>query len=88
MQSIGLLVKTLTDADIDSLNIDTSTKDVGSNEDSLFEALELLVSVDSLLLWDTSVDANTWEVALNEQLVEFVGSGNRLDKDDYLIKFE
>lgn len=35
------------DDDVDSLDIDTSSKDVGGDEDSLLEVFEHLVSVDS-----------------------------------------
>jgi hypothetical protein len=79
---------TLTNADIDSLNIDTSPKDVSCNEDTLFKALELLVSVDSLLLLNTSVNTDTREIAFDQQLVQLVGSCNGLYEDDDLVEFE
>jgi hypothetical protein len=38
------------DDDINSLDIDTTTKDVGGDEDTLLEVLEHLVSVDSAIV--------------------------------------
>lgn len=43
---IGIWVrrKIVVDGEIDTLNIDTTTKDIGGNANSLVELLELLVS--------------------------------------------
>jgi hypothetical protein len=38
----------IVDNHVDSLNINTATKDVGGNEDSLLESLELLESGNSI----------------------------------------
>lgn len=42
---VGRLV--VVDDDVDPLNVDSSTKDVGRDKDSLLERLELSVSLDS-----------------------------------------
>jgi len=46
---VGISVSRLivVDDDVDSLDIDSSSKDVGADEDSLLESLELLVPLDS-----------------------------------------
>ena len=40
----------IVDDNVNSLDIDTTSKDVGSNQDSLLEVLEHLVSVDSAIV--------------------------------------
>lgn len=64
------------DNDVYSLNIDTTTEDVGSNQNSLLERLELLVSTDTLFLRETRVDSDRREVALSEESVEFGSARN------------
>ena len=59
------------DNDVYSLNIDTTTENVGSNQNSLLERLELLVSTDTLFLRKTRVNGDRREVALSEESVEF-----------------
>ena len=59
----------LTNADVDSLDINTTSEDVGGHQDSLLEALELLVPINSLLLRDAGVNADAGEVALDEKLI-------------------
>lgn len=46
---IGIWVrrKIVVDSEIDTLNIDTTTKDIGGNANSLVELLELLISCNS-----------------------------------------
>jgi hypothetical protein len=78
----------LTDADVDTLDVDTSSKDVGCYQDPLFEALKLLISVDSLLLLNAGVNANAGKIAFYEEFVQFIGSSNRLHKDDDLVEFK
>lgn len=57
------------DGDVDALDIDTSSKDIGTDTDSLLECLELFVACNTrcelscypsipFLLWQTSVNSN------------------------------
>jgi hypothetical protein len=47
--SVCVLGHVVVDNDIDSFNIDTSTKDVGSNHDTRLEVLEFLVAINSVV---------------------------------------
>lgn len=85
---VGIRGSVIVDDNVHSLNIDTSTKDVGSNEDSLLKSLELLESRDSLGLLKTRVDTDGGEVALLQESVELSSTLNRLDKDADLVEFE
>lgn len=49
---------------VDTLNIDTTTKDVRRDKDTLLECLELLVALDSLGLGQSGVNADRGEIAL------------------------
>ena len=51
-------------------DIDTTTENVSRNQNTLFEILELLVALDTLLLVQTRVDRDTWERALGQKLVQ------------------
>lgn len=73
---------------VDTLDIDTTTKDVGGNKNTLFEVLKLLVALDTFFLTKTTVDADGGEVAFAKELVEFVSAGDGLDKDDDLVELE
>jgi len=63
---IGVLGHVVVDDDVDSLNIDSTAKDVGSNHDTRLEVLELSVLVNSLFLLHASVDTDGGEVAVCE----------------------
>jgi len=69
-------------------DIETTGEDIGGNEDTLVELLERFVAGDTLLLRHGAVNANTGEVALDQQLVELVGALDRLDKDADLVELE
>ena len=81
------------DDNVDSLDVDTSSKDIGRDEDSLLKRLELLESVDTkvsgmstmpnspLGLRESRVDADGREVALLQQSVQLGRSGDRLNED-------
>lgn len=73
------------DGQVDTLDIDTTTEDVGRDTDALLELLELLVTLDTLLLAHTRVDGDGGEVALSEELVELGATESRLDEDDDLV---
>lgn len=76
------------DSQVDSLDINTSTKDIGGDTDSLLELLELLVSGNSLLLGNTRVHRGTGESVSIEDLRQAVSSGGRLDEYDNLVELE
>ncbi|KAH3662352.1 hypothetical protein OGAPHI_005604 [Ogataea philodendri] len=85
---VGLARKIVVDGQVDSLDIDTSSKHVGRDTYSLVVLLEQLVSGDSLLLWNTGVHHDGWEVGVAQQLVQCSGSFGRLDKDDHLVELQ
>lgn len=45
----GIVGQVVVDGEVDTLNINTSSKDIGSNADSLLELLELLVATNTRL---------------------------------------
>jgi hypothetical protein len=73
---------------VDTLDIDTTTKDVGGDKDTLLESLEGSVSRDTLVLGQTRVNTDGGEVALAEQTVELCGAIDRLYKDADLVELE
>lgn len=67
-----------------ALNINTTSENISGNKNTLLECLELLVAVDTLCLWQSRVNANTWEVAVSEESIELCRAADRLDEDDNL----
>jgi hypothetical protein len=45
---VGVLGEIVVDGQVDLLDIDTTTEDIGSNADTLVEVLELLVALDAV----------------------------------------
>lgn len=74
------------DDDVDALDVDTTAKDVGRDEDTLLERLELLVPLDALLLLQARVDRDRREVALAQEAVELSRARDRLDEDADLAR--
>ncbi len=60
---IRIIREIVVDDDVDSLDINTTTEQISSNKNSLLEILEVLESTDTLLLFQTRVDADRWEIA-------------------------
>lgn len=83
--AVGIGRQVVVDGQVDTLNVDTATEDVGRDTDTLLEFLELLVALDTLLLADTGVHGNRGEVALAEKLVELGATKGGLDEDDDLV---
>jgi hypothetical protein len=83
--AVGIGGQVVVDGQVDTLDIDTTTEDVGGDANTLLEILELLVALDTLLLADTGVHGDGREVALAEELVELGAAEGRLDKDDDLV---
>ena len=61
---VGILGHVVVEHNVDSLNVHAATEQVGCDEDSLLEILELLVSGESLLLSHASVNGNSGEILL------------------------
>lgn len=78
---VGVGRGVVVDDDVDALDVDTATEDVGRDEDALLERLELLVAADTLLLVQARVDRDRREVALAQEAVELDRARNRLDED-------
>jgi len=76
------------DDDIDFLNINTSSEEVGGNHDSLLSLLELVVYFDSLLLWHRSVAGDTWEPFSLDDLVQLLSILLGFSEHDYLVEVE
>lgn len=83
---VSITWKIVVDSQVDTLNIDTTSEDIGGDTDTLIKLLELLITLDALLLADTRVDSDRWEVALAEELVELSGTKSGLDEDDDLVE--
>lgn len=85
---IGGIWDIVVDDNVHTGDIETTGEDIGGDEDTLVELLERFVAGDTLLLGHGAVNANTGEVALDQQLVELVGALDRLDKDADLVELE
>lgn len=69
---------------IHTLNINSTAKDICGNHNSLAKVFEALVSCNSLLLIQMSMNTNGREFAFHKQSVEFFCTGRRSDKDAHL----
>lgn len=76
------------DDNVDSLNVNASTKQICCDEDALVEIFERLVASNSLLLLHTRVDADGREVAIIKKTIQFIGTSNFGNKDDNLIELQ
>lgn len=85
---VSSLRDVVVDDDVDTRNIETTGKDIGGDKDALVELLEGLVLGNTIRLFHRSVNGDTGEVALLQQLVELLSAGNRLDKDADLVELE
>ena len=100
---VGIRGGIVVDNDVYSLDIDTTTENIGGNEDAFFEGLERGISTytkrdyqvnspemegDSdipFLLGKARVDTDTWEIARDEQLVQFDCARDGFHEDDDLF---
>ena len=64
---VGVVGHVVVDDDVDALDIDSATEEIGGDEDAGLELLEALVAGDAFLLGEPSVDADGGEVALGEE---------------------
>jgi hypothetical protein len=74
--------------DVHSLDIDTSSEEIGGDQDSSLEVFEQRVSFESFLLVHGPVDVDGREVLVFEELVQRDAPLDRLDEDDDLVEFE
>ena len=81
---VSVLGHVVVEDNVDSLNVHTTAKQVGGDQDSLLEIFELLVSGQPLLLSHASVDSNGGEILFYQQLGQCYTSLNRLDKNNNL----
>merc|ERR1719273_1044003 len=81
---VSVLGHVVVEDNVDSLNVHATTEEVGGDEDSLLESLELLVARESLLLSHASVNGDGWEILLYEELGQGNTSLHGLDEDDDL----
>ena len=85
---IGVIREIVVDDNIDTFNINTTTKEIGGNQDTSVEFLEGLVLGNTFFLLHTGVDADGWEVALGQESVKLVGTSNLGNENDNLVEFE
>lgn len=85
---VGNLGNIVVDDDVDAGNINTTGKDIGSDQDTLVELLERLEAGDTLILSHLRMNADGGEVALDQELVELVGAAHGLDENADLVELE
>jgi hypothetical protein len=85
---VSVLGHVVVDNDVDTFNVDSSSEQVGGHHDACLEFLELSVFLNPFFLFDSGVDAQAGEVALDQELVELGRAGNRVDEDDELVELE
>lgn len=78
----------IVDDNVDSLNVNTPTNDVSCNHDPLHEILEGSVTSDAFLLSHSRMNADTGEIAIIQETIQFIGTCNRFYEYHDLIEFE
>lgn len=68
--SVRIFWHVIVEDDVDSLDIHTTSKEIRSDKDSLLEILELLVAGQAIFLGHPTVNSDSREILLNEQLGE------------------
>lgn len=76
------------DNDVDLLNVDTSTQQVGANHDSVFTLLELVVDLEPILHLHATEACDAWEFLLLDNLVQLLGIVLLVGEDDDLVELE
>ena len=85
---VRVVGKIVIDHDVDPLDVDPTSEQVGRHEDAGVEVLEGLVLGDAFLLLHPGVDANGRKVAFCEEPIEFLGAVHFGHKDDDLVELE
>lgn len=79
---------TVVDDEIDSFDVDTSSEEVGGNEEAGAVGFEEIVVLDSFLLFQLGVYADGIEQFLSEKFGQFLGAVDPIDEDDHLVEGE
>jgi len=85
---VGVLGHIIVEDNVNALEIDTATEDVGGDENTRLVLLEVVVALDTLGLVEGAVHGDGGERALVEELVELVATGNGGHEDDDLVELE
>jgi len=85
---VGILGHVVIEDNVNSLDIHTTAEQVGSNQDTLLEVLELLISGQTFFLGHRSVDGNGGEVLVNQELGKSHATLHTLHEDDNLVEFQ
>lgn len=89
MQELVRVVREVViDDNIDTLDVDTTSEQVCRNEDPSIELLERFVLRNAFLLLLSGMNADRRKVALGQQTVQFVSTGDLADEDDNLIELK
>jgi len=81
---VSVLRHIVVEHNIDTLNVNTSSKQIGGDKDALLEVFELLVARQTVLLSHLTMDGDAREVLLDEELIEGAATAHRFDKDHNL----
>ena len=79
---------TVVDDDVHALNVNATAEKVGGDEDALLTLLELLETLNALLLLQAGVNADGGEHAVLQQFTEFLRSLDLRHEDDDLIELD
>merc|ERR1719361_1316118 len=86
--SVSVLWHVVVEDDVDALDVHSTPKQVGGDQNPLLEVLELLVPGQPLLLAHAPVDSDGGEVLLDQQLRQRHASLHGLDEDHHLVKLQ
>jgi hypothetical protein len=86
--AVGIAGHIVVEDDVDLLDIDTTTEDISGYHDSVLEGLKICVALDPLVLLETTVDRDRWEVLLFENMIEHLSALHRLDENDHLVELK
>ena len=73
---------------VDLLNVNASPEDLCGDQNAVLELLESFIDLDSLLLWDVTMDGFAWDGILDKYFSKFHGVLDRFDEDDDLIELK
>jgi len=85
---VGVLGHVVVEDDVDSLDVHASAEQVGRHQNALLEILKLLVAREPLFLRHGSMDADGWEVLLDQELRQSDATGNGFHENDNLVELQ
>jgi len=85
---VGIFGHVVVEDDVYSLDIHTTSKQISCYQDPLLEILELLVTVQPLLLAERSMNADSREVLLRQELGECHAPLHSPHEDNHLVKLQ